>query len=265
MSLPQTWVFKVKAIDKPDDYDVQFTKHGYPHTFIPVLDHKSTSLQTLAEIFSLGPIHCNHLGLVITSQRAVETISRVLWTLNLSPEVRAAWSALPIFVVGPRTANDLRQIALFSNSNLTIADMATELCDAIEARYPNHKDQSINQSLLFLSGDKRRDVIPRRMAKASIKVHEIKAYETCPHPLLDQSLRDINPSPEDWAVYFSPSGIRYVCQSIKQLPITKLAAIGPTTAEYLEKELGLKVHVVADHPDAVHLVNSMATYDASST
>ncbi|KAI9020852.1 tetrapyrrole biosynthesis, uroporphyrinogen III synthase [Phycomyces nitens] len=253
---PHVWIFKVQATARPDDYAIELAANSFAYTFIPVLDHASTSLPVLAETLLAGPQPYN--GLILTSQRAVQAVSGALGSLVLSPDTVLAWSMLPVFVVGPRTASDLRQIDLFSSSTITVADRATELCDAIQASLPVH-----NQSLLFLSGDKRRDVIPRRMAEASIKVHEIKSYATCPHPLLKEHLDTIKPCLDDWAVYFSPSGIRFIVDALGSLPVTKVAAIGPTTAEYLE-QLGLTVHVVADHPDAVHLVSSMAAYDASN-
>ncbi|KAI8394322.1 tetrapyrrole biosynthesis, uroporphyrinogen III synthase [Radiomyces spectabilis] len=260
MAADRVWVFKVQSEEGQDEYDTQLRRHGYHPIFIPVLAHKTESHSQLRDIVIHGPRYHHIAGLIITSQRSVETLTEVLHNLSLDSATASEWHTLPVYVVGHKTAEKLQQLPLFQglHSNWIIADRAAELHPAIIAQV---KSTIGDRQLLFLAGDKRRDELPNHLAKANIAVKEIRCYSTCAHPELAQKLGEIKVMPDDWTVYFSPSGIRYIQETTH--PFTaKIAAIGPTTADYLGK-LGMNINVVSRKPDAAHLVADMVTYDRS--
>ncbi|KAI7900072.1 uroporphyrinogen-III synthase, partial [Cokeromyces recurvatus] len=123
--------------------------------------------------------------------------------------------------------------------------------------------------LLFLAGDKRRDIIPEALNQAKLPFREIQSYSTCVHPNLAHRMQGLDMR-ADWAVYFSPSGLKFILstidQQIKEKLFTvrnhpKIAVIGPTTSDYIINELSFHVNVVADKPNAEHLVNAIIAYD----
>ncbi|KAI7875988.1 tetrapyrrole biosynthesis, uroporphyrinogen III synthase, partial [Lichtheimia hyalospora FSU 10163] len=118
------------------------------------------------------------------------------------------------------------------------------------------------ESILFLAGDKRRDVLPDCMAEANIPMLEIQAYKTCMHPQLKDHLNSLTYTKDDWFVLFSPSGVDYIKQLGKHpmLASCKLAAIGPTTSDHLQ-QMGLTVHAVAEKPRASFVTDAIVAYD----
>ncbi|KAI8367038.1 uroporphyrinogen-III synthase, partial [Blakeslea trispora] len=119
---------------------------------------------------------------------------------------------------------------------------------------------------LFLAGDKRRDLIPEALHEAHIPFHELQTYATCPHPALADRLNSLS-NEGGWLVFFSPSGIKFILEACPHMKnrlfggAFKIAAIGPTTADFIIHELGFKVDVVADKPDAEHLMDAMIQID----
>ncbi|KAG0172369.1 hypothetical protein DFQ28_004746 [Apophysomyces sp. BC1034] len=247
----RAWVFKAKG-EPEDEYEAQFREHGYSPEFIPVLDHHCASLPELRLILESGPSGQGITGVIVTSQRAVETLAKASERVN-----KGLWHTVSAYVVGPTTAECLRQLDLFGD--YVVADKATALCNQMERI-------QFDGQLLFLAGDKRREVIPNWLAGAKIPFKEIRTYATCAHPRLSDRLTEAAPNVQksDWTVYFSPSGINYIQQAnpvlADQFFNTKVAAIGPTTADHLVS-LGIKVDVIASRPDGYHLVAAMAEYD----
>ncbi|KAI7863478.1 tetrapyrrole biosynthesis, uroporphyrinogen III synthase [Spinellus fusiger] len=251
----QKRVFVFKGKGAQDDYDRQLEAYGYHQHFIPVLGHALASLDVLIDIITRGPCYS---GLVITSQRAVEALQLAIESAGPSyARVKEAWTHLPVFVVGPQTLKALQSLGLGEDSTITaVADKAVDLCPVIVSRVTRL------HPLLFLAGDKRRDLLPVEMTKANVVMEEVCVYATCEHPKLRAHLDSLEaPCGEDWSVYFSPSGVDYVLQAASfNTATTKIAAIGTTTAEHL-RERGFRVDVVADRPDAVHLVQAIHHYD----
>src|SRR5579859_5742958 len=76
--------------------------------------------------------------------------------------------------------------------------------------------------LLFLVGDKRRDIIPRRLAEESIALEELTVYETTVAETFDEELdsvmKDTTTDGEiEWIVFFSPSGAEVALDKMKRL------------------------------------------------
>jgi uroporphyrinogen-III synthase len=275
-------VILFKKQDSQDKYNQLLIKHDYIPEFIPVLDHNLENIEILKTILLNGPNLENIQAMILTSQRSVEALSQAYHLIGTLPlNIYQEWNHLPIFIVGPQTAEALDQLPLFKNSHdkktdhentkhshqshnnghahWTVTPRATELIKALI---------TTNYQFLFLAGDKRRDVIPEALNKAHLSFREIQTYATCVHPQLAERMK--KPIVADWAVYFSPSGLKFILSAVGELTTQKLlvkedhpriAAIGPTTANYIQDDLGLSVDVMAEQPDAEHILKAMIEYD----
>ncbi|KAI8984093.1 tetrapyrrole biosynthesis, uroporphyrinogen III synthase [Mycotypha africana] len=260
----------------------------------------------------------------------------------VGPQTAEALAKLPLF--HENNNDDDNQLDTYDASvgdnkaatknNWIIAPRATELIPSLLDHYANYRKQQAQQpilpsspngtttaktnmsvpvTLLFLAGDKRRDVIPEALKEAHVPYKELQVYATCAHPHLKQNLTtylakycllENDPTikagsdavtttsmmtTEWWTVYFSPSGIKFILSNVddpntreillaatsgqdNKKEMTKeerhhrrrprIAAIGPTTADYLSTSLNIRPDVIADKPDAVHLVQSILNFDA---
>lgn len=269
MTEKRVWVFKEKKQDNKDEYYNLLIQNNYIPEFIPVLDYELCNIDILKDILSLGPNHEAITGLILTSQKSVHTLNKACELLDVIPEpIRTQWAHLPVYIVGPQTEQLLARSSLFQkNSRWIQAPNAAQLIQPMIADISQHSAEKDGR-LLFLAGDKRRDLIPQALDKANIPFRELQSYATCAHPDLLNRLRTLETQDNaHWAVYFSPSGLKFIKSSLPTSKLLlssnkiKIAAIGPTTADYI-KQLNLFVHVVAEKPDPQHLINAIVQYDA---
>ncbi|KAI8886877.1 tetrapyrrole biosynthesis, uroporphyrinogen III synthase [Backusella circina FSU 941] len=264
--MKRVFLFKEKK-EKKDDYNDECTSREYTPIFIPVLDHDIVSTVILKELFARGPSAEKISGLILTSQRSVEAISKA--SSNIEESIVQEWKRLPTFIVGPQTAKALCNTLLFEHKNIpehwmvapNAATLVGPMLEKVKLPGPS--------SLLFLAGDKRRDLIPETLNEHAIRYREIQSYATCGHADLSKQINDVESHTSDWFVFFSPSGIKFILSDknvrtnfIKMIRSAKVAAIGPTTEDYL-KELEVNVNVTAEKPDAMHLFQAIERYDQS--
>ncbi len=127
--------------------------------------------------------------------------------------------------------------------------------------------------VLFLVGEKRRDVIPRMLMDAAlpegerIQVDEMEVYRTGELEEFEfhftQALAQINPELVRWVVMFSPTAGEGMLRGLGLLDkatvrvkanmgdsgrSTFVACIGPTTKDYLVQKFGFEPDVVAKRP-----------------
>ena len=183
--------------------------------------------------------------------------------LELTADTILWWNNIPFFVVGKATAKAVSELN-FMPVGAEHSGNADLLADYIVSYYAQNKPDLENQStkLLFLVGDKRRDVIPKRMSQEGIGVDELLVYETRPNEQFEALLKDALDSgkPFDCVVFFSPSGVGITIESLckwKVIPNAKVAAIGPTTANHLQGQMQIKVDAVAKKPDAASLAEAI--------
>lgn len=225
---------------EPDPYVEAFASADYRARCIPVLAFSFPNQEVLRERLSHPG---RYGGLVLTSPRAVAALEDALrWLPNQS----AAWKAKPAYVVGPRTDEEVE--ALGFEPEGAEAGNAEALADFIDGAYADEAP------LLFLCGNRRRDVLPQRLAEEGVPFEEQVVYETRVRTDLDFSG---DPFP-DWIVFFSPSGIE-AAQKAKGLDWKKVhvGAIGPTTAAAL-REAGFTPEAVAEAPAPEALVAAIA-------
>ena len=173
-----------------------------------------------------------YAGLIFTSPRAVEAFGRAFPGTGIS---KTGWEDKVLFTVGPRTAAAIRSLGYEPEGEST--GSAEQLAAYILKRHTGG-------ALLFLCGDRRRDVLPSLLREAGIRTEEIIAYRTRLHTL---HAWPGNKKP-DWVVFFSPSGLEAILQSPEvSLENISIAAIGSVTAEAVRTH-GFRVHATAHEP-----------------
>ncbi|KAF9052362.1 tetrapyrrole biosynthesis, uroporphyrinogen III synthase [Hymenopellis radicata] len=141
------------------------------------------------------------------------------------------WSA-PFYVVGKATAAALR------NSSGTAEQLAHFIM--------GNRSHSGHPTLLYLTGDKNRDTLPSILTP-TFTLQPLKVYETTAAKDISERLRAIVPSLSTgrwWFVFFAPSSAQFTwphLQPYYEPDDIGIAAIGPTTATFLQDDLGRRV------------------------
>lgn len=243
-------LLKTKSIPK-DPYESIFIEHGYNPYFVPVLDHAMTNLDALG--IACGSAPTKFSGLIVTSQRSVEAIGSILPGLQSSAQTELF--QLPIYTVGPATCRAIQ--------NLGFTNVQGSECgngDALASYILAHRSPDEKRPLFFAVGDKRRDIITKRMAAAGIVLEEMIVYETISAATFSEDLKRVLEQVEsvDWLVFFSPAGADIALDYIRSSKTTtKIATIGPTTEDYLVKQWQVIPTVVSRKPDPQSLVSAL--------
>lgn len=219
----------------PDPYVAAFEAAGFDAESVPVLDfepmNRDALVARIAEPERYG-------GLLVTSPRGADALA----DLDLS-----GWTDKPEFVVGPRTAERVRGLGLAPVGEE--AGHAAALADRIAADPPD-------KPLLFLCGDRRRDVLPDRLRAAGVAFDELVVYWTIGDAsALEARLAEA----PDWLAFFSPSGVEATLEldGISWNSVSA-AAIGPTTADAL-RAAGIHPAAVAASPTPEALVAAVTS------
>lgn len=269
------------ASDKSDDpYSVLLSSAGYAAAFLPVLAHR---LHNIERLRGLLPSFGEYSGLVFTSQRAVEAWSEA-WA-GVSPGTSneqvwsKGWTGLPHYCVGLATASALnRQLPVKAAPPIELilgakqSGNAAALADFIVASRSQRPVSSSIQGkpLLYLVGDKTKDTLATLLSRAEIPLGQIQVYETFPCPTLQADIAHILHTEQggsrfDWTVFFSPSGAKLVLPHISQSAMPKIAAIGPTTRDYLANEINVPIGAMADAPTPEALVEAIQAADTAAS
>lgn len=128
-----------------------------------------------------------------------------------------------------------------------------------------YKDRASKPPLLFLVGEKRRDIIPKVLTGAGWAVDETVIYGTGELNTFKDDFRrrldDTADRPKRWVVVFSPSGCDSMLSAMDLLDGTTgrakpmrpdrkmfIATIGPTTRDHLIQSFGYTPDVCAEQP-----------------
>ena len=231
---------RARTSSGPDPYEQALGTLSVPVQSEPVLEFDISPPPTLAVLLARAS---DYSGLICTSPRAVQALAQILSADHPQYE---RWTSRPTYVTGPRTAqavHDWGGMARGADTG-TAAALAEQIVD--EGMEP----------LLFLSGNRRRDALPRVLVEAGHRFDEVEVYRT-------RTRSDITlPDPPAWLVFFSPSGIEAVQASGYDVGAYSCAAIGPTTADALRAR-GASVRAVAETPTPEALTDSLRTALAS--
>ncbi|EPE03654.1 uroporphyrinogen-iii synthase [Ophiostoma piceae UAMH 11346] len=299
---PSVPVFLLKTKSSPHDaYEELFssprptsnpsTETLFEPVFVPVLEHRfdDAGVASLTSSLTGKEIAAGqeYGGMIFTSQRAVEAFTKVVH--DNRPAGDAAWPHLqvPVYSVGPATTRALKAVpqepALQVSGEHTGngEDLAYYIQDTYTAL--PRPDQN-NNKLLFLVGDKRRDIIPKVMASGKardgssrtvIPVDEVVVYGTGEMASFGEDFRrlldETQGRPVRWVVVFSPTGCDSMLRELgKQGSSTSggiqgktyVATIGPTTRAYLQDTFGYEPDVCAAEPSPQGILRGITDFMA---
>lgn len=187
---------------------------------------------------------------------------------------------LPLYAVGPATGRALKEMVLGGGLRgcWVVGEEAgrgEELAGRVVGDLvPGGRggEGGAGIKVLFVTGETRRDDVPRILGQAGIVVEEAVVYGTAVDPVFEHAVRERVGRDESeagnrirWVVVFSPQGGRELLRALDWLDSgggmkvgisidvrrrVYVASIGPTTGEYLEREFGLRADVQAGRPDA---------------
>ncbi|KAG1849484.1 tetrapyrrole biosynthesis, uroporphyrinogen III synthase [Suillus subluteus] len=290
--------------DSPDRYENAFRSRGYHPISVPVLETVIVCREELAHRLSIGPEKQNLSGIIITSQRAVEAWSEAAQALitadnNTPLKPESDWWSVPFYAVGEATSVALRDLCEKIPTMYTPRDIrggsetgtAERLAGFILKDLPS---DGTSRKLLYLTGDKNRDTLPRILESAGVALDPLQVYATqgssmFPHDL-SLALERVKGNTFEiyieegsswgWIVYFAPSVAEFVtpilrnhfalpvvnsstedCTQLSEYHHVKVAAIGPTTESFLQQTLKLSVAVTARNPKADDLADAVLQHD----
>ena len=267
--------------------------YAYNPIHIPVLGH---AYDTSPLIPLLSDSYFPYGGLIFTSQRAVSAFALALSQL---PELdrKPDWN-IPIYTVGPATTKAIKatcaqhlpecEASVLGEEAGTGEALAHIILKDYNSRWNEQqswldaeKDQKEEKKkpLLFLTGAKHRDIIPRLLSSPSlpaterIDVREMVIYTTTSLPnfptslktTLDATVQVMQLSGARWIVVFSATGGEDILRALGWLNEetgqaggtwkeeerkTFVASIGPTTRDWLRESFGFEVDVCARRPSA---------------
>lgn len=278
--VPKVFLLKNRTVPR-DPYHDQFEDASYEPVFLPLLQHEFVAHDELKVYLESSEFLINAAALIITSQRAIEAVNEHLE--DLEPKALQKLLNKPVYTVGPATAKALSEAGYKDIRGGRDAGNGAVLAEIILKELVNDKDQmgGPESSLIFFTGKTRRDIIPKRLTQAGVRLQERVVYETFAlddidvrvkqHLVKTLSSEDQRAVAESGAVpiaddkhylvFFSPAEADGVVEALLSMKDRNcyLAAIGPTTEDYLEKN-GLPPDVVAEKPDAVHLVKGILNH-----
>ncbi|GAP89859.1 putative uroporphyrinogen-III synthase [Rosellinia necatrix] len=300
---PKVPVLLLKTKSSPTDAyeDLFSTPHDGFHfepSFVPVLQHcfeedglKSVRLLLREKRIGHG-LDSAYGGLIFTSQRAVEAFAKLV---DEGQGNDGGWPHLqdiPIYSVGPATTRALKAIP--QSPPLRIFGEHTGVGDVLAQYILEHygqwyQDRPTKPPLLFLVGEKRRDIIPKTLmddslaADSRIEVTETVVYGTGVMESFsddfDKVLSSTSGRPKRWVVVFSPTGCDSMLRGLGILPVgeaggsgaaeglsrhgprtTYIATIGPTTRDHLIGTLGFEPDACATKPSPEGVLEAIINY-----
>ncbi|KAL6707842.1 hypothetical protein ACN47E_003742 [Coniothyrium glycines] len=296
-------LLKTKSVPTDTYHDLFSTAddHRYAPVFVPVLEHrfKQDALGHVRRcVASSGFVskpaqgRATYGALIFTSQRAVEAFTHVVGAIRgdstLSVDELLP-SSLPLYVVGPATARGLKALDLPCPILGEETGNGEALADFILEHYNGLYPLVSKPPLLFLVGDKRRDIIPKTLQAESLgpnrrmTVDELVIYETVEMQSFKTNFSAICQSNGDhgsiiqWIVVFSPTGCQAMLESLGLLdertgryrgnerPRTIfIATIGPTTRDYLVSKFGFFPDVCAERPTPEGVLEGIRAFQRHS-
>ncbi|KAI9432678.1 tetrapyrrole biosynthesis, uroporphyrinogen III synthase [Lactarius indigo] len=250
-----------------DRYEVALSRASFRPLSLPVLETVLENLESLSRIIrGSDDDQCPVSGVIVTSARAVDACAHAGADID--------WGTVRFYAVGPATA---AQLARLPHPPHDVR--GTESGTAERLAHYIVQDAKRGERLLYLTGDKNRDTLPRVVreglggdeeALQELRVYATRGVENIEHKLA----RALEGAADDdcepwWIVFFAPSSAAHVTPALlvhfslamgetsdiiteekNRLRRARVAAIGPTTGEYLRDSAGLRVEVVPDTPSA---------------
>ncbi|EEY56537.1 uroporphyrinogen-III synthase, putative [Phytophthora infestans T30-4] len=196
--------------------------------FTDVLTFEYLNAELLLDVLTHLDRYC---GIMITSPRSAIAVCNVVNTLDaeLKLQILDKLRAKPVFSVGEATSRELLPLGVVCKGD----DAGS--ADLLSAYL--HQDGILpadckEKPMLFLCGDKRRDVLPDSFRSRGLPMEELVVYQTCAVQTLELPAECMVPS---WIVFFSPSGLKVIKELALPWESIRKAAIGKTTAAALHE------------------------------
>lgn len=254
-----------------DRYEAALSRYSFrPHS-LPVLETVYENLEDLSRIFRGGDNQCTVDGVVVTSARAVDACAHA--------GVDIDWGKVRFYAVGPATK---AQLARLPKPPKDVRGSESGSAERL-AQYIV-RDAKRGERLLYLTGDKNRDTLSRvvRDGLGGVEtLKELRVYATRGVENIEHTLeRALEGATDDdcepwWIVFFAPSSAAHVTPALRvhfslemrespgtnekknQLRRARVAAIGPTTRDYMRDKIGVCVDAVPDTPSADSLISAL--------
>ncbi|KAK7180193.1 hypothetical protein DPSP01_012047 [Paraphaeosphaeria sporulosa] len=290
---------KSAPTDAYEEYFTSLDDGKYEPVFVPVLEHrfKQETVSQVRQHIENGDFASTHPGsrpkfgaMVFTSQRAVEAFARIVEDMKKSKESHNVeyWlpSHMPLYVVGPATARGLNSVDLHCPVVGEGTGNGQALAEFIIDHYNKLYKGNDKPHILFLVGEKRRDVIPKTLQSPilppdqRIVVQELEIYETAEMQSFKSNFTSIwqghagSGKTLQWVVVFSPTGCQAMLESLGLLDSETgrastssasrrdilIVTIGPTTRDYLIEEFGFIPEVCAPKPSAEGIAEGIESF-----
>ena len=297
-------LLKTKSVPT-DAYEELFSScddNRYAPVFVPVLEHRfnQDALDSVRQhIVNRGLVPTSQKGfatygaLIFTSQRAVEAFNEVVEDIRregIHPVDELLPESVPLYVVGPATARGLRALNLRCPILGEETGNGEALAGFILEHYNGLYPDAMNPPILFMVGDKRRDIIPKTLQSRELasskraKVDELVIYETGEMHSFMTNFTTIwrknadSGSKRQWVVVFSPTGCQAMLESLDLLDVgtgkaktanrsgdVLIVTIGPTTRDYLINEFAFIPDVVAEKPSPEGIAEGIRAFMESQS
>ncbi|KAK6495218.1 hypothetical protein TWF481_003244 [Arthrobotrys musiformis] len=290
--MPPILLLKTKSTPT-DPYDTLLSQSHTP-IFIPVLQHSPVNADIVRSYIlndEISPFSTPHdagadgvkadaksrkfAGMVITSQRAVESLSSIMDDIK-AKNTQIITSLLKntlIYVVGPATKSSLELLG-FSPSNILGWESGTGavLSDFIISHYPSN---SLRGDLLFLTGETHSTILPTRVPEKlkdlelEVNIEEVVVYKTSVVESFEHDLSavldglDKEGDEEGWIVFFSPTGTDAALRVLSGRDATKRSyktcTIGPTTRDFMFQKFKKRADAMAKTPSPEGVLDAISS------
>lgn len=245
------WLFK-----SSESSDVRYTdalsKAGFSAVMVPTLSFQSCNEGPLRDALQKPN---DHTGIIFTSQRAVKAVAEIYGKLEVN--IHNQWSEKKIFVIGETTQTAVQNL-------LKLPSIGQESGNAQQlAPIIFRETQPFDKPLLYPCGNLNRDELNTLLLNQDRDFRALTTYQTSAHPSLRQTIEKLAKGQmPDVAVFFSPSGVKFVVPEFEELDVSlagvKIVAIGPTTNAALV-EYQLPVFGVCPSPTPDGLMHVLAS------
>lgn len=242
-------------------YVTLLNANNFDPVLVPSIDFKYKNQPELAHAINHPD---NFSGIIFTSPRSVTSVSNVLSGESLKSE----WKTKQNYCVGLSTwteANTLLKLDLIGKESGSASKLAEVIVNDFKMA---DRDKSPLLPLLFYCSSIKSDTLPEKLSSNGIPLKTLDAYDTIPHPKLEENLYEIISNPKiTFLVFFSPSGVDAYNDILQKngwaLNDKKLIAIGETTTKAIIKK-GLICHGTAKTPSPEGLLECLLGQNKTS-
>ncbi|KAL9710710.1 uroporphyrinogen-III synthase [Leucoagaricus gongylophorus] len=307
-SMPNVILLHTPTESPSDPYETALHGASLNASSIPVLETSFVNLPHLRSLILDGPQYRAFAGVIITSKRSCEAwmtaVKNLFASLLPNDDVShtklkaslVAWKNVPFYVVGKGTAaalEEFRELCSDPGQNmiLDIRGQETGSGEQLARLMLENIDRDItNKRLLYLTGDKNRDTIPKILSSnetfsSPILLHSLQVYETRGATDFERNIellmaQEAQPHQDNiwWIVFFAPSSSQFAYPVLRKhfhfvhkdtlldldmkspLLVARVATIGRTTSSYLEDELGIHVDATATKPSPEALSAAITSF-----